>query len=90
MEELERRVILLEEKLKSEIGDDADDGQVWRVINSQADRISKLDDAIWKGNGDSITSQIIKLRTELRTIAVCISVLVPVIMKVIDLWLEKS
>ena len=83
-------MILLEEKLKSEIGDDADDGQVWRVINSQSDRISKLDDAIWRGNGDSITSQIIKLRTELRTIAICVSVLIPIIMKVIDSWLEST
>ena len=74
----------MEEKVKSELGED---GDVWRVMSSNSDRLSRIDDAIWKGNGESITSQIIKLRTELRTIAVGISILIPILMKVIDLWL---
>lgn len=74
----------MEEKVKSELGED---GDVWRVMSSNSDRLSRIDDAIWKGNGDSITSQIIKLRTELRAIAVGISILIPILMKVIDLWL---
>ena len=89
MQDLERRLIQVEEKLKSEVGDDKDDGQVWRVVNDHTARLSKLDDMIWRGNGDSITAQIIKLRTELRTIAICVSVLIPIIMKVVDAWLEK-
>tara|TARA_R110002020_G_scaffold134222_1_gene299594 strand:- start:247 stop:489 length:243 start_codon:yes stop_codon:yes gene_type:complete len=80
----------VEERLKSEVGDDKDDGQVWRVVNDHTTRLSKLDDMIWRGNGDSITAQIIKLRTELRTIAICVSVLIPIIMKVVDAWLEKT
>tara|TARA_R100000808_G_scaffold24964_1_gene59948 strand:+ start:2072 stop:2344 length:273 start_codon:yes stop_codon:yes gene_type:complete len=89
MQDLERRLIQVEEKLKSEVGDDKDDGQVWRVVNDHTARLAKLDDMIWRGNGDSITAQIIKLRTELRTIAICVSVLIPIIMKVVDAWLEK-
>ena len=90
MQDLERRLIQVEERLKSEVGDDKDDGQVWRVVNDHTARLSKLDDMIWRGNGDSITAQIIKLRTELRTIAICVSVLIPIIMKVVDAWLEKT
>ena len=89
MQDLERRLIQVEEKLKSEVGDDKDDGQVWRVVTDHTARLSKLDDMIWRGNGDSITAQIIKLRTELRTIAICVSVLIPIIMKVVDAWLER-
>ena len=88
MEDLENRVVRLEEKVKSELGDDGYDGQVWRVANSHAERLSRLDDMIWR-DGDSITAQILKLRTELRTIAVCVSILIPVIMKAIDLWLDQ-
>ena len=90
MEDLERRVILLEEKAKSELGDEGDDGQVWRCIDSQTTRLSKIEDIIWKGNGDSLTTQIVKLRTELRTLAVVATLLIPVVMKALDLWLEKS
>jgi len=88
MEDLERRVVHLEEKVRSELGDDGYDGQVWRLMNSHTDRLGSLDDKLWR-DADSISAQILRLRTELRTIAVCISILVPVIMKAIDLWLEK-
>lgn len=82
---------VMEEKIRSEVGDDSGDGQLWRVSNAHTDRLSRIEDMIWKGsNGDSITAQIIKLRTELRTISVCVVVLVPVVMKVIDLWLEHD
>jgi len=82
-------VIQLEEKVRSEVGDDGYDGQVWRVANSHTERIGRLEDMLWK-DGDSITAQILKLRTELRTIAVCVSILIPIIFKAIDSWLGKA
>ena len=90
MDDTEKKVIQMEERIKSELGDDGDDGQVWRCVNAHSTRIDTLDKVIWKGNGDSITTQIVKLRTELRTIAVVVSLLVPAVMKVIDLWLERQ
>ena len=89
MEDLERRITVLEEKIRSEVGDDAGDGQLWRMANSHTERLARIEDMIWR-DGNSITAQILKLRTELRTISVCVVVLVPVVMKVIDLWLERT
>jgi len=89
MEDLERRVLELESKIKSELGADSEDGQVWRVINGHTERLTKIDDTVWRGNGkDSIVTQLVRLRTELRTIAVVMTVLLPIGVKLLDkIWL---
>jgi hypothetical protein len=89
MEDLERRVIQLEEKLKSELGDDGEEGAIWRCISSHGSRLNQLDDKIWKGNGDSLSTQIVKLRTELRTLAAALVVLMPLAMKLLDMWMTS-
>ena len=82
MEDLERRVTVLEEKIRSDVA------SFDHIANSHTERLARIEDMIWR-DGNSITAQILKLRTELRTISVCVVVLVPVVMKVIDIWLER-
>jgi len=89
MEDLEKRLMELEARMKSELGGDSEEGQIWRVISDHSDRIGKLDDTVWRGNGrDSVTTQLVRLRTELRTVAVMMTVLLPIGVKLVDkLWL---
>jgi len=82
MEDLERRVTVLEEKIRSDVA------SFDHIANSHTERLARIEDMIWR-DGNSITAQILKLRTELRTISVGVVVLVPVVMKVIDIWLER-
>ena len=88
MDDLEKRLSEIDAKLKMELGDDAATGNVWRVVDSYGDRLKVIEEMIWKGNGkDSIITQVVRLRTEIRTIAVLLGILVPVGIKVIDiLW----
>ena len=78
MEDLEKRVLELESKLKSEMGGDGEPGNVWRVVDSHTQRLEKLDSVIWRGNGkDSLITQLVRLRTELRVAAVVLGFAVP-------------
>lgn len=83
MDDLERRLLDVEQKLKTELGDDNATGQVWRVVDSHAERLSHLDAVIWQGS-ESISAQILKLRTEIRTIGIVLSVAIPVVMKALE------
>jgi len=62
------------------------------VIDSNADRLKKIDDVIWKGNGkDALVTQLVRLRTEIRTIALVLGIMMPVAVKVIDvLWTSHA
>ena len=88
MDDLEKRLSEIDAKLKMELGDDSSTGNVWRVVDSYSDRLKVIEEMIWKGNGkDSIITQVVRLRTEIRTIAVLLGILVPVGIKVLDiLW----
>ena len=74
------------------MGTDADDGQIWRVVHGHTDRLTRIDDTVWRGNGkDSIVTQLVRLRTELRTIAVMMTVLLPIGVKLLDkVWLSAG
>ena len=88
MEDLELRLMVIDAKLKMELGDDGVTGNVWRVMDSYGERLKVLEDMVWKGNGkDALITQIVRLRTEIRTIAILLGVMLPIAMKVIDiLW----
>jgi len=89
MEDLAIRITKIEERIKSELGQDGFDGQLWRTLESHSQRLTSIDNTIYRGNGsDSLVTQITKLRTELRTIAACLGVLMPIAFKVIDTWLS--
>jgi len=78
MEDLERRILELESKLKSETGGDGEPGNIWRVMDAHSARLEKLDSVIWRGNGkDSLVAQLVRLRTELRVAAVVLGFSVP-------------
>jgi len=90
MDDVETRILKLEERIKSELGHEGFDGQIWRMIDGHSQRLSSIDNTIYKGNGkDSLVNQITKLRTEMRTIAACLGVLMPVGFKLVDLWLSS-
>ena len=88
MEDLDKRLTALESKVKMELGNDSATGNAWRVIDSHAERLKRIDEVIWKGNGkDALVTQLVRLRTEIRTIALVLGILMPVAVKVIDvLW----
>lgn len=86
MEDLEKRIIRMEERLKMELGDDDYDGGVWRVLEGHTTNLRSLEDKIYRGNGDSLVSQIVRLRTEMRALCLGIGLLLPVILKVIERW----
>ena len=88
MDDMERRIVDIEAKLKTDLGDDHTTGQVWRVVDSHTERLSHLDEVIWQG-ADSINAQILKLRTEIRTIGIVVTVAIPVVMKVLEWFATK-
>ena len=87
MENNDRRLTELEGKLKAELGDDHTKGQEWRVLESHAGRLHHMDAVIWQG-GDSVQAQILKLRTEIRTIAIVLGVAIPAVLKFFE-WFAK-
>ena len=87
MDDNERRLTEIEGKLKAELGDDHTKGQVWRILESQTDRLNHLDAVIWQG-GESVSAQILKMRTEIRMVGIALSVLIPAGMKLLE-WLVK-
>lgn len=90
MEDIEARLLRIEERLKVELGQDGFDGQIWKLIDAHSQRLTSIDNAIYRGNGkESLVTQIAKLRTEMRTIAVILTVLLPVGFKLVDLWLSR-
>ena len=71
-------MLALEAKLKSETGGDGEPGNIWRVIDSHTNRLEGLDTQIWRGNGkDSLVTQLVRLRTEMRVAAVVLGFVVP-------------
>jgi len=92
MDEIERRLTALEGKVKMELGNDNATGNAWRVIDANSERLKKIDDVIWKGNGkDALVTQLVRLRTEIRTIALVLGIMMPVAVKVIDvLWTSHA
>ena len=90
MDELEQRLLRIEERLKVELGQDGFDGQLWKTLDAHSQRLTSIDNTIYRGNGkDSLVTQITKLRTEMRTLAGILGVLIPVGFKVVDLWLSS-
>ena len=87
MDDNDRRLTEIEGKLKAELGDDHTKGQVWRILESQTDRLNHLDAVIWQG-GESVSAQILKMRTEIRMVGIALSVLIPAGMKLLE-WLVK-
>jgi hypothetical protein len=87
MDEIERRLLDIEAKLKTDLGDDNSTGQVWRVVDSYGERLSHLDGVIWRG-ADSINAQILKLRTEIRTIGIVVIIAIPVVLKGLE-WFAR-
>ena len=87
MDDFEKRLIDVEAKLKTDLGDDNSTGQVWRVVESHAERLAHLDGVIWQG-GDSINAQILKLRTEIRTIGIVVTIAIPVVLKGLE-WFAR-
>jgi hypothetical protein len=75
-----------------ELGNDNATGNAWRVIDANSERLKKIDDVIWKGNGkDALVTQLVRLRTEIRTIALVLGIMMPVAVKVIDvLWTSHA
>ena len=75
-----------------ELGNDNATGNAWRVIDANSERLKKIDDVIWKGNGkDALVTQLVRLRTEIRTIALVLGIMIPVAVKVIDvLWTSHA
>ena len=90
MEDTETRLLKIEERLKVELGLDGFDGQLWKTLDAHTQRLSSIDNTIYRGNGtESLVTQIAKLRTEMRTIAGVLAVLMPVGFKLVDyLWLS--
>ena len=89
MEDIEQRLLKIEERLKVELGQDGFDGQLWKTIDAHSQRLTSIDNAIYRGNGkDSLVTQVAKLRTEMRTIAAILAVLMPVGFKLVDVWLS--
>ena len=90
MEDIEQRLLKIEERLKVELGQDGFDGQLWKTIDAHSQRLTSIDNAIYRGNGkESLVTQVAKLRTEMRTIAAVLTVLMPVGFKLADLWLSR-
>ena len=90
MDDLEQRLLRIEERLKVELGLDGFDGQLWKTLDAHSQRLTSIDNTIYRGNGkDSLVTQITKLRTEMRTLAGILGVLIPVGFKVVDLWLSS-
>jgi len=87
MEDNEKRLMDVEGKLKADLGDDHSTGQVWRTLDAHANRLSHLDAVIWQGS-DSISAQILKIRTEIRTVGIALAVLIPAVMKALE-WMAK-
>ena len=89
MEDIEQRLLKIEERLKVELGQDGFDGQLWKTIDAHSQRLTSIDNAIYRGNGkDSLVTQVAKLRTEMRTIAAILAVLMPIGFKLVDVWLS--
>ena len=88
METGEARLIALEEKGRSELGSEHADGTVWRVMDSHTTRLSRLDETIWQG-GDSLSQQLVRLRTEIRMFGLILGVLMPVVYFMIEQWIAK-
>jgi hypothetical protein len=88
MDDLEKRLLELETKVQAEMGGHGESGNVWRVIDSHTKRIETLDNAIWKGNGDSLVTQLVRLRTELRVAAVVLGVAIPILYSVVQHFLS--
>ena len=90
MDDSEQRLLRIEERLKVELGLDGFDGQLWKTLDAHSQRLTSIDNTIYRGNGkDSLVTQITKLRTEMRTLAGILGVLIPVGFKVGDLWLSS-
>ena len=90
MDDIEQRLLRIEERLKVELGQDGFDGQLWKTLDAHSQRLTSIDNTIYRGNGkDSLVTQITKLRTEMRTLAGILGVLIPVGFKVVDLWLSS-
>ena len=88
MENVEARLIALEEMVRSELGSEHADGTVWRVMDSHTTRLSRLDETIWQG-GDSLSQQLVRLRTEIRMFGLILGVLMPVVYFMIEQWIAK-
>ena len=87
MDDFEKRLMDVEAKLKTDLGDDNSTGQVWRVVESYGERLAHLDGVIWQGS-DSINAQILKLRTEIRTIGIVVTIAIPVVLKGLE-WFAR-
>ena len=88
MDDTEERLLRIEERLKVELGLDGFDGQLWKTIDAHSQRLTSIDNTIYRGNGkDSLVTQITKLRTEMRTIAAILAIVIPIGFKLVD-WLS--
>lgn len=87
MEDTDRRLTEIDAKIKAELGDDHTKGQVWRVLEAHTERLNHLDGVIWQG-GDSLSAQILKMRTEIRMVGLALAVLIPAGMKLLE-WVAK-
>ena len=87
MDDVEQRLLRIEERLKVELGLDGFDGQLWKTLDAHSQRLTSIDNTIYRGNGkDSLVTQITKLRTEMRTIAAILAIVIPIVLKLVD-WL---
>lgn len=88
MNDVEQRLALLEAGFAADLGNEQSPGAIRRSLLESHRRWERVEKVLWLGNGaGSLVTQIARLRTELRTIAVCLGVFMPVVFKLLDLWL---